>query len=49
MNTDVFLFAAALSVRAAMKVSQSIESMLDISVLDGLANSSIRSAGAKKQ
>jgi hypothetical protein len=33
VNTEVFLFASALSVRAAMKVFQSIESMLDISFL----------------
>ena len=33
MNTEVFLFAAALSVWAAMKVFQSFEGMLDISIL----------------
>jgi len=33
VNTEVFLFLAVLSARAAMKVFQFIESMLDISVL----------------
>jgi hypothetical protein len=32
VNTEVFLFAAVLSVRAATKVFQSIEGMLDISI-----------------
>ena len=33
VNTEVFLFLAVFSARAAMKVFQFIESMLDISVL----------------